>query len=531
MAKSAPDYYSSVSIAGKFGDNLIPVKVDVNGQMYVAMTGQTISVGNLPVDYIKAGDNVTVPTGVGVTNLPADYFKTGENIGNVANMPADYYKALQDLGRVKGDESGTPRFIAVDALGVMLARMKGAYGGVLNDIRVDDTGIMLSRMKGAANGDLILKILDDCGDTSTITNWVESVDALNPVDNQVYVKQGSHSMALGIDADLNVSDIGLWTNSQAQGDLSGYQHDFLYLWLYFPTLDYLSAEGVGFSVRIGSDYDNRIEKYVYKTELSIGWNLIKFDLDNPDVSAGNINWASINYIRIYVGELTDNINDFTVYVDSIMFVRPTPGAGTLKDIAFDENGIMFSKMTGQYAGLLKPLAIDENGLMLAKMTGLFNSSLKTIAVDTDGVMKANLSAQDLKPLRVMPFYGGAERDGSSVGVVTATDTELKLVEGVGIILGGFWYWTDTESAKTAICSLLVDGVVIAYSTTEGLDLRNINVPDAYPIFITQYDDTTWKYTVCLTKGIPFDTSVALHFYHAQGHNVSVTWEFVWSEVT
>jgi len=167
----------------------------------------------------------------------------------------------------------------------------------------------------------ILHILDDCGDTSTITDWAEAYDGLNPVDNQVYVKEGSHSMALGIDADKDAEDVAVWTNNQSQGDLSVYEHDWIYIWIYFSTLNYLRAAGVALIIRIGSVVGNRIGKEITKAELTAGWNLIKFDLDNPDEVVGTIDWSSIGYASFGLYEVADNTNDFTIYVDSIMFVK------------------------------------------------------------------------------------------------------------------------------------------------------------------------------------------------------------------
>jgi len=172
----------------------------------------------------------------------------------------------------------------------------------------------------------ILLLLDDCGDTSNIENWVEGADGLNPVDETTIVKQGSHSMRLGVDADLDVVVNAYWENATDFGDLSAYQHDWLYFWLYFTTLDYLPPAGdVGLFV-IGTEYTHSIFKMWSKADLVVGWNLIKFDLDNPDFILGTIDWTDIKYMRFLTYEKAGNLNDFTIYVDSIMLVRPFSGA-------------------------------------------------------------------------------------------------------------------------------------------------------------------------------------------------------------
>lgn len=168
----------------------------------------------------------------------------------------------------------------------------------------------------------ILKILDDCGDTSNIEDWLEVLDGLNPVDETTLVKQGSHAMALGIDADKDAADSGKWENPQNQGDLSGYQHDWVYFWVYLPTLDYLDPGAFCLVYNIGSDVSNRLAFYFTKASLSVGWNLVKCDLDNPSGTFGTVNWTAVDYQTITIYETTDNTHDFTIYVDSIMFVRP-----------------------------------------------------------------------------------------------------------------------------------------------------------------------------------------------------------------
>jgi len=188
-------------------------------------------------------------------------------------------------------------------------------------IQIIEASKRIIEQEAEIGGD-VLKILDDCGDTSTITDWNEANDGLNPVENQVYIKQGAHSMALGVDADKIGEDHAEWDNSQSLGDLSEYQHDWIYMWVYFSTLDYLSSTGLPFIFYIGSDSSNIIFCGFAKTDLSVGWNLLKFDLDNPTGTTGTINWAAVHWQRLRVGEVTGNTHDFTIYVDSIMFVSP-----------------------------------------------------------------------------------------------------------------------------------------------------------------------------------------------------------------
>lgn len=466
VTKSAPDYYSSVSIAGIHDSKMKPVLVDTNGQMYIVMTGQEIAVNNLATDYFKKDQNI------------------GFIDGSILNLTVD--------------QENSDRVI------------QGAVEGNFPVVALDANGIILSRMKGAASGDLVVKILDDCGDTTTITDWVESNDGLNPIDETALVKQGLHSMKLGIDADLSGEDDARWQTGHSYGDMSNYKNDWVYLWVYFLTLDYLPATGTAFRLDFGSDPTQRVYFEVTKAELSVGWNLLKFDLDNPSGTIGVIIWTDIDYIRIMIYEIEGNTTDFSVYVDCIMFVRPTPGAGTLKDIAVDENGILLSKMTGQYADILKPIAIDENGLMLAKMTGLHNSTLKTIAVDTDGVMKANLAVQSLPAMTIRPFYTETKfLTRVNFTIPPTTESDIFTISGQGVVTGGWLFTTRDTWANSCKIEIWVDGTEIIRMDMDTLDLDKINLVGISPLMLLQYNTTDDRYTMGINGPITFESSLVI----------------------
>ncbi|MBA7601427.1 hypothetical protein ES703_08500 [subsurface metagenome] len=172
----------------------------------------------------------------------------------------------------------------------------------------------------------ILSLLDDCGDTSNIEAWGELKDGLNPVDETTLVKEGSHSMRLGVDADLDVANYATWDNYRSLGDLSAYQHDWLYLWVYFSTLDYVEPVTDAALVIIGTVYGDSVYRTWARSELTVGWNLLKFDFDNPSGVLGTIDWTNIRFMRILTYEVAGSTTDFTIYVDSIMLVRPFSGA-------------------------------------------------------------------------------------------------------------------------------------------------------------------------------------------------------------
>lgn len=451
MASGRPDWHSIITISGREGTTFRPIKVDADGQMYIAMTGQTIDVDNLPIDYFKTG---------------------------------------QDVGRIKGDDDDTPRLVAVDA-----------------------SGILLSRMKGSAFGDITLHILDDCGDNDAVVNWVRNSDALDPLENKVYVKQGSTSVKLQIDASASAQDYGLWINSRDLGDLSAYQNNWAYLWVYFDTLDYLLAEGTAFQYWMGTDSNNHYRWFFTKANLVLGWNLIKCDFNDPDYVKGAQNWANCQYQRLYVTELVDNTNDFTLYVDSIKIVRPSTSAGYLRDIGVDEQGIMLSKMAGEYGGVLKTLAIDADGLMLSIMKGNFGGTLKTIEVDTDGMMKANLSAQGLDFIYQKPLYTEqklAQDIHFNFGGVGTRD--CITINGSGIVLSGYvWFYGNVANDPTVILS--VDDVQCeSMLLSQGIE-RNRTAPSSGNLFLTRYDELEDQACVGISPGITFETKLMIKVHN------------------
>lgn len=225
-------------------------------------------------------------------------------------------KGLNRYDFLKADLSGFPVDVRRNIIDLAFS-----HGGKdIADQKIEPRKLRLtSILIGEAGG--FVRQLDDCGDTSNVEDWVEGYDGLNPVENEVYVKQGFKSMALGVDADLNGSDEARWINISDLGNLSNYKNDWLYLWVYFPTLNYVAPSSDVFLYSLGSSATDR-NRYIWiKSDLSVGWNLLTIAIDNPTSSIGTIDWTKIDYQRIQVFEATGNENDFTFYVDDLKIWR------------------------------------------------------------------------------------------------------------------------------------------------------------------------------------------------------------------
>jgi len=229
-----------------------------------------------------------------------------------------YISGADTLGKADATEDTKP------AVGMVSVVHATAGEIVIIGVVSGLTGLTAGARYYLAEAELLL-MFDDCGDSDTVTDWAESEDALNPVQETGYVKDGDYSMKLGVDASLGGTDNAIWTLSRSAKDLSSYSGDWIYLWVYLPTTDYLLASGTALRFEVGSDATHRVYFDWTKAQLSVGWNLLKCDLDNPTGNEGTPDWANTDWGRITVYAVSGNTNDFDVYVDSIKVVRPRPG--------------------------------------------------------------------------------------------------------------------------------------------------------------------------------------------------------------
>jgi len=158
MSSGRPDYHPTMLLEGKHGAELIPVLVDANGQLYIVMTGQAITVTDV--------------------------------------------LAMTDKDRdIRGLDGVTKRAVAVDAAGVILARMKGYDGANLQDVKVDTLGYMLAKMTGL-DGATLRTVAVDADGVMKANLSVQSLDFLRvrPVYGQTRKNTGSKAVDSGVGA-------------------------------------------------------------------------------------------------------------------------------------------------------------------------------------------------------------------------------------------------------------------------------------------------------------------------------------------
>lgn len=168
-----------------------------------------------------------------------------------------------------------------------------------------------------------LKTLHDCGDTNPVGDWDNLTgDALTPAQDSTYVKEGTYSMKLEVDASKSTGETAWW-ESNVSWDLEGFMKEWIYLWVYFERIDTLRTGNV-FHVILGNSATVYHTWSFPKTDIVVGWNRIIIDLANPDGTIGTMDYSALDYNWIGLTQVVGNTTDFSIYVDEIILVDRLP---------------------------------------------------------------------------------------------------------------------------------------------------------------------------------------------------------------
>jgi len=497
MASGKPDWNRVVTMQATDGASWIPIKCDATGQLYIALSGQQIDVTQLDADRNILGND-------GGTKR---YVSVDSNGVILARLKGAYDSGLLDisvdssgilLARLKGIYSGTLKDISVDADGQMIVVIKGDDDGTLRTLYVDSEGKLVTRIQGATGGDLVVYVLDDCGDTSDITDWVENDDALAPEITTTYVREGSKAMKLGIDASAAGTDVATWINQRSFGDFTGLTTYTIKMWVWISDLTYLAPVLPALYFTIGSFLNEYYQFHAYKDALVQGWNELSFDLSSPDATVGTVDWTAIDYIEFVVRSVDSNTHDYYVIVDSIVIVRLNEDPGVLTDLNTDENGFLLTKMVGSFGDYLKPIQVDRYGFLRCNIT--------------DQQRKPVLCNHNAASLRLIEGY-----ETSSV----AATKELFNLVGCGIINTFVLWLYASATRKDDRVNITIDGTLMLnmslYDMNRfGLTDKNGSIP-----FLVLYDDSTFKYSVSMKPGIYFSESVLVEVIHVYAATATV----------
>jgi len=465
MPRGKPDYHRATIMEGYDGANFIPLLVDEDGQLYSVMVGDDGGTPRL-IKVDAQGRMMSRMTGMYGPN-PKDVAVDAD--GNIVT-------------RIKGSFGGLLRDVKVDVLGRLIGIFQGHDGIDYQDIYVDDTGRMIARIQGVAGGDEPLFTIEDGGDTGDILDWVQLSDGLEALSTSDYVKEGSKAIKLRVDASKSPLDKGGWRNADRTFNLDGMQHNWIYLWVYFPTLEYLTNDEPCLKYKIGSSVANWVALYAYKISLSQGWNLLKLDLDNPIDTAGDVDWTAIDFQIFEVISVTDNTDDYFCVLDSIIVVKPNEASGTVLDVATDKDGLLMSKMLGDYAGLQKPIICTKHGIL---KNDISNQSLRTQVSNTHRGGIKHIYKNRLHP---------------ALETYTMCD-----ISGAGMIAGGFLRHYAIASHNGCGIQVTIDGVTIQNMSFFYLDYCNVNNSWNWIFNMIKYDDPNNEYMIGFPHGITFET--------------------------
>jgi len=381
-----------ITMTGKYGTDLIPIKLDADGQMFIAMTGQSLDVANLPSDYFKEGEAVAVPGGVDISNEPVIQGKDGatphvvavDSAGIIlARMKGAFGATLKDiavdtdglmLSVIKGDDGGTLRTVKVDSLGSMISRMQGQYDGAAKDMALDVDGNMQAKMTGDYEGTPKEMAVDASGrmlahlygrnkipfnmETFRHCNEISEIDSYTnvvPTKNAYAYIHGSGSLSL-------------WTATPNVGTTvfdkgSSHFNYFQFISFYYR----VTGSPTQLQFRLQKDASNY--RYVNLTVQNV-WTLKTIDI-----------WSGMTQ----VGSCTPN--------DAVdmRFINTTSGANS--SIGLDW---MRSHFYSDMSDDPKPLQVNEYGGLPVYLYGLYEGSPVIINCDIDGNIKMNINKKVLR---------------------------------------------------------------------------------------------------------------------------------------
>jgi len=148
MASGRPDWYGSMSMHGKFGDDYKPVAVDSEGNLVAIMTGSD-GVDSQVILTDASGRMISIlydPVNDRFIAIDSDGFLTtvlkGNDGGVLRTVEVDGGGRIVTVLR----DPVNDRYLSIDADGYLVSVMKGLDGATLRTIAVDANGIMKANL-------------------------------------------------------------------------------------------------------------------------------------------------------------------------------------------------------------------------------------------------------------------------------------------------------------------------------------------------------------------------------------------------
>lgn len=140
----------------------------------------------------------------------------------------------------------------------------------------------------------------------------------------------------------------------------------------------------------------------------------------------------------------------------------------------------------------------------------------------DGMQHVNIAAQDIAELTQRPKYGALTL-AYFTGLISAVSmVTLYTISGKGMIYGGFVFSASTiasHSSDGIYC--IVDGFALQAFSFLDQNNREFNSNWTDMMYIKKFDDINWKYSLCFSHGITFESQIQIKYYNSQVSNTAV----------
>ena len=148
-------------------------------------------------------------------------------------------------------------------------------------------------------------VLDSADDSD---NYSVSDDAVSIAEDDVFYKKGDYSIKVLVQKSANKATITCSFTAIAETE---YRSKYFFLWLYLPYAP------TSIDIKFGNDASNYLKKTVTKQfsgrSFKAGdWNLIAFDLNEPDETVGTIDDSVFDYWSITI----NGVDDGYYYIDN-----------------------------------------------------------------------------------------------------------------------------------------------------------------------------------------------------------------------
>lgn len=129
---------------------------------------------------------------------------------------------------------------------------------------------------------------------------------------------------------------------------------------------------------------------------------------------------------------------------------------------------------------------------------------------------------------VRPTYGGALIASGSKPVKPHVQTNLVNVAGKGMTYGGAVWLDYTLTQANSRVLLGCEGIAVTDLSFVRLNDYNITKPESLVVFLNKYDSINHIYSVGISYGVTFESSLILNYLEEHGNTPTVHYRLVYA---